>query len=101
MVDKPGKFKIVFSPADGSSAKEWEVYDFPAGGCGMGMYNTDEVRASSSACKGYRSDWCLLQGHFPTAAGEFIPKLEDQKNLQDMDFHPRNPKWLELLKVVG
>ena len=43
VVDKPGKFKMIFSPADGSAGKEWEVYDFPAGGCGMGMYNTDEV----------------------------------------------------------
>uniref|UniRef100_A0A672HTX5 Isocitrate dehydrogenase [NADP] n=1 Tax=Salarias fasciatus TaxID=181472 RepID=A0A672HTX5_SALFA len=42
VVDQPGKFKIIFSPADGSAGKEWEVYDFPAGGCGMGMYNTDE-----------------------------------------------------------
>uniref|UniRef100_A0A8C4F0E9 Isocitrate dehydrogenase [NADP] n=1 Tax=Dicentrarchus labrax TaxID=13489 RepID=A0A8C4F0E9_DICLA len=42
VVDQPGKFKIIFSPTDGSAGKEWEVYDFPAGGCGMGMYNTDE-----------------------------------------------------------
>lgn len=47
VIDQPGKFKIIFSPADGSTGKEWEVYDFPAGGCGMGMYNTDEV---SSHC---------------------------------------------------
>ena len=44
MVDRAGTFKIVFSPKDGSGAKEWEVYNFPAGGVGMGMYNTDEVR---------------------------------------------------------
>lgn len=43
VVDQPGKFKMIFSPSDGSAAKEWEVYDFAAGGCGMGMYNTDEV----------------------------------------------------------
>lgn len=49
VVDQPGKFKIVFSPADGSTAKEWVVYDFPAGGCGMGMYNTDEVSKCLSA----------------------------------------------------
>ena len=34
---------MVFTPSDGSKGKEWEVYDFPSGGCGMGMYNTDEV----------------------------------------------------------
>lgn len=43
VINQPGKFKIVFTPADGSTKQEWEVYDFPAGGCGMGMYNTDEV----------------------------------------------------------
>ncbi|CAB1448115.1 unnamed protein product [Pleuronectes platessa] len=42
VVEEPGKFKMVFAPADGSKPREWEVYDFPAGGCGMGMYNTDE-----------------------------------------------------------
>lgn len=44
MVDRAGTFKIIFSPKDGSGAKEWEVYNFPGGGVGMGMYNTDEVR---------------------------------------------------------
>lgn len=43
MVDRAGTFKMVFTPKDGSGAKEWEVYNFPAGGVGMGMYNTDEV----------------------------------------------------------
>ena len=43
VVDQPGKFTMVFTPADGSPQKEWEVYDFSSGGCGMGMYNTDEV----------------------------------------------------------
>ncbi len=44
VVNQPGKFKMVFTPAEGGKQKEWEVYDFTAGGCGMGMYNTDEVR---------------------------------------------------------
>lgn len=44
VVAQPGKFKMIFTPTDGSSPKEWEVYDFTTGGCGMGMYNTDEVR---------------------------------------------------------
>ena len=43
-MDRAGTFKIIFSPKDGSGAKEWEVYNFPGGGVGMGMYNTDEVR---------------------------------------------------------
>lgn len=44
VVNAPGKFKISFTPADGSKGQEWEVFNFPGGGCGMGMYNTDEVR---------------------------------------------------------
>uniref|UniRef100_A0A3B5MYN6 Isocitrate dehydrogenase [NADP] n=1 Tax=Xiphophorus couchianus TaxID=32473 RepID=A0A3B5MYN6_9TELE len=53
VVNQPGKFKMVFSPSDGSANKEWEVYDFPAGGCGMGMYNTDEQ------CSFLSDHWCL------------------------------------------
>lgn len=49
-VDRPGKFKMIFTPTDGSKQKEWEVYDFKSGGCGMGMYNTDEVRAGCAHC---------------------------------------------------
>uniref|UniRef100_UPI001EAEB821 isocitrate dehydrogenase [NADP], mitochondrial-like n=1 Tax=Oncorhynchus gorbuscha TaxID=8017 RepID=UPI001EAEB821 len=43
VITKPGKFKMVFTPADGSKGSEWEVFDFVSGGCGLGMYNTDEV----------------------------------------------------------
>lgn len=43
VVDRPGTFKMVFNPADGTPAQEWEVFKFPGGGVGMGMYNTDEV----------------------------------------------------------
>lgn len=38
---------MIFTPADGSNPREWEVYDFPKGGCGMGMYNTDEVQRAA------------------------------------------------------
>lgn len=31
-----------FTPADGSEATTMEVFNFPAGGVMMGMYNTDE-----------------------------------------------------------
>ncbi|XP_027030604.1 isocitrate dehydrogenase [NADP], mitochondrial isoform X2 [Tachysurus fulvidraco] len=42
VVNAPGKFKISFTPADGSKGQDWEVFNFLGGGCGMGMYNTDE-----------------------------------------------------------
>lgn len=51
VVDKSGTFKMVFTPKDGSGVKEWEVFNFPGGGVGMGMYNTDEVPgAAGGSC---------------------------------------------------
>lgn len=49
VVDRAGSFKMVFTPKDGSAPTEWAVYDFPAGGVGMGMYNTDEVMGNAMA----------------------------------------------------
>jgi len=38
----PGKLRMVFEPADGSAATNWEVFNFQdGGGVGMAMYNTD------------------------------------------------------------
>ena len=46
VVDRPGKFEIVFTPTDGSEAKHLEVFTFKDRGVLMGMYNTDEsIRA--------------------------------------------------------
>ena len=42
VVDRPGKFEMVFTPTDGSEKQTFEVFNFPAGGVLMGMYNTDE-----------------------------------------------------------
>ena len=42
--NKPGKFTITFIP-EGGEKEEHVVYDFEsAGGVGMGMYNTDDVK---------------------------------------------------------
>ena len=43
VVDKKGKFEITFTPEDGSEPKKFEVFNYPGGGVGLGMYNTDEV----------------------------------------------------------
>eukprot|EP00455_Lapot_gusevi_P012880 TRINITY_DN161_c0_g1_i2.p1 TRINITY_DN161_c0_g1~~TRINITY_DN161_c0_g1_i2.p1 ORF type:complete len:458 (+),score=206.23 TRINITY_DN161_c0_g1_i2:61-1374(+) len=42
VTDKPGKFEIVFTPADGSEPKKMNVYNFKGAGVGLAMYNTDE-----------------------------------------------------------
>ena len=41
VIDKPGKFEIKFTPADGSEPKSYTVYDFKDRGVVMGMYNID------------------------------------------------------------
>lgn len=63
MADRAGTFKMVFTPKDGSSAKEWEVFNFPAGGVGMGMYNTDEVRRAGGLSSSPHSLAPLLQAY--------------------------------------
>jgi isocitrate dehydrogenase len=42
IVDKPGKFELRFTPADGSSPVTHQVYDFKTRGVAMGMFNIDE-----------------------------------------------------------
>jgi isocitrate dehydrogenase len=43
VVNKPGNFKMVFTPLDGSEVQTFNVFDFlEQGGIGLGMYNTDE-----------------------------------------------------------
>ena len=42
VITKPGKFEMVFTPADGSEKQTFEVFNFQGGGIIMGMYNTDE-----------------------------------------------------------
>ncbi|RCH98038.1 Isocitrate dehydrogenase [NADP], mitochondrial precursor (Oxalosuccinate decarboxylase), partial [Rhizopus azygosporus] len=48
----PGKFEVVFTPADGSEPKRMEVFNFEnTGGVGMAMYNTDEsIEGFGHAC---------------------------------------------------
>ncbi len=41
-VPSAGTLTMTFTPADGSEAMEFNVFDFPAGGVAMGMYNLDE-----------------------------------------------------------
>ncbi|KAG2229809.1 hypothetical protein INT48_005471 [Thamnidium elegans] len=39
----PGKLELIYTPADGSEVKKFEVYNFEnSGGVGLAMYNTDE-----------------------------------------------------------
>lgn len=41
-IDQPGTMKMVFTPKDGGTPQEWEIFEFPSSGVAMGMYNLDE-----------------------------------------------------------
>jgi isocitrate dehydrogenase len=60
-VEKAGKLTMTFEPADGSETITHEIFDFPAGGVAMGMYNLDEsIRGFARACFNYG-----LQRNYP------------------------------------
>ncbi len=42
LIPGPGKLTMKYTPADGSAEQEFEIFDFPASGVAMGMYNLDE-----------------------------------------------------------
>ena len=52
-----GTLTMTFKPADGSAPVTHEVFDFPAGGVAMSMYNLDEsIRGFARACMNYGLD---------------------------------------------
>ncbi len=54
VVDRPGKLTMQFTPADGTPAKSFEVYDFPGRGVAMGMYNLEaSIRSFAQSCFNY------------------------------------------------
>jgi isocitrate dehydrogenase len=51
VVDRKGKFEITFTPDDGTAPKKFDVFHYPGGGVGIGMYNTDEsITEFAHAC---------------------------------------------------
>lgn len=42
VAEGPGKFEMVFTPADGGETKKFEVFNFKGPGVALGMYNTEE-----------------------------------------------------------
>ncbi len=54
LVPGAGKLTLRFEPSDGGTAQEFEIFDFPAGGIALGMYNLDEsIRGFARACMNY------------------------------------------------
>ncbi|MDP6218688.1 MAG: NADP-dependent isocitrate dehydrogenase [Alphaproteobacteria bacterium] len=57
VVPGAGTLTMTFKPADGSEPVTQEVFDFPAGGVAMSMYNLDEsIRGFARACMNYGLD---------------------------------------------
>ena len=57
VVPGAGTLTMTFKPADGSEPITHEVFDFPAGGVAMSMYNLDEsIRGFARACMNYGLD---------------------------------------------
>ena len=49
-----GNLKLVFTPADGSAERSWNVHDFESSGVGMAMYNTDSsIQSFARSCFSY------------------------------------------------
>lgn len=56
-VPGPGKLTMTYEPKDGSAKQEFEIFDFPAAGVAMGMYNLDEsIDGFARACFNYALD---------------------------------------------
>jgi isocitrate dehydrogenase len=56
-----GKLTLTFTPAGGGAPQIHEIFDFPAGGVALGMYNLDEsIRGFARACFNYG-----LQRNYP------------------------------------
>ena len=54
LVPGAGKLTMTFEPADGGEPIKKEVFDFPASGCAMGMYNLDDsIRGFARSCMNY------------------------------------------------
>ncbi|XP_072028716.1 isocitrate dehydrogenase [NADP], mitochondrial-like [Amphiura filiformis] len=80
VVEKPGKFEMIFTPEDGSEKQSWEVYKFQGGGCGMGMYNTDEsIQGFAHACFQYAlgKGWPLYMSTKNTILKKYDGRFKD------------------------
>jgi isocitrate dehydrogenase len=53
-VPGPGRLTMTYTPANGDDVQEFEIFDFPAAGVAMGMYNLDEsIQGFARACFNY------------------------------------------------
>jgi isocitrate dehydrogenase len=80
VVDRPGTLTMTFTPADGSDSTEMNVFDFPAGGVAMSMYNLDEsIRGFARACMNYglRLGWPVYLSTKNTIMKKYDGRFKD------------------------
>ncbi|KAI8508106.1 PREDICTED: isocitrate dehydrogenase [NADP], mitochondrial-like isoform X2 [Branchiostoma belcheri] len=81
VAEKEGKFEMVFTPSDGSEPTRMEVFDFKnGGGCGMGMYNTDEsITGFAHSCMQYaiNKGWPLYMSTKNTILKRYDGRFKD------------------------
>ena len=81
VVPGAGTLTMTFKPADGSAPVTHEVFDFPAGGVAMSMYNLDEsIRGFARACMNYGLDlgWPVYLSTKNTIMKAYDGRFKDQ-----------------------
>lgn len=79
VVPGPGKFEINYIPVKGEK-KTYHVFDFPGGGVGMGMYNTDEsITGFAHSCFQFALDkkWPLYLSTKNTILKKYDGRFKD------------------------
>ncbi|XP_054751971.1 isocitrate dehydrogenase [NADP], mitochondrial-like [Lytechinus pictus] len=80
VIKEPGKFELVFTPASGGEPTRTEVFNFPGGGCGMAMYNTDEsITGFAHSCFQYAlaKKWPLYMSTKNTILKKYDGRFKD------------------------
>jgi isocitrate dehydrogenase len=80
VVEGPGKFEITYTPSRGGEKKIYHVFDYPGGGVGMGMYNTDEsITGFAHSCFHYALDkkWPLYLSTKNTILKKYDGRFKD------------------------
>jgi len=90
LIPEPGLLKMVFEPAGGGAAVEYEVMKFDEPGCAMGMYNLDEsIRGFARSCMNYALDrgWPLYLSTKNTILKVYDGRFKDLfEEVFDADF---------------
>ena len=93
VVPGAGALTMRFQPADGGPAQDFEIFDFPAGGVALGMYNLDEsIRGFARACMNYALSlgWPLYMSTKNTILKAYDGRFKDLfQEVFDAEFEDR------------